>query len=114
MFSVKMKCCVLPVFTECSTLIPRLPTGRSGIRIPAGSEIFFLHQTSRVALGPTWPLFRRKRGLSLGAKRPRLEADHSFSSSAEDKNERSCIPFLPYILWRLGADCREMFISDAP
>jgi len=36
MFSVQMKCWVLSVFTGCSTIIPRLPTGRSGIRISAG------------------------------------------------------------------------------
>jgi hypothetical protein len=55
-----------------------------------GLAIFLFTAVSRAALGPTQPPIQWAPGaLSLGVKRPRCEADHSPTSSAEVKSEWS-------------------------
>jgi hypothetical protein len=55
-----------------------------------GLGIFLFTTVSRTALGPTQPHNQWvPEALSLGVKRPRREADHSPSFSAEVKNEWS-------------------------
>jgi hypothetical protein len=100
------------MFAGCSTLIPKLPTGRSGIRIPAGKRFFSF--TKRL----DWPsdspslLFRGQREFSLGAKRPGLEADNSSSSSAEDKNDWNYTPIPPlYVMACTGRMSRDVYFG---
>jgi hypothetical protein len=58
----------------------------SRVRFPAGLGIFLFTTASRTALGPTQPPIQWvPAALSLGVKRPGLEADHSPPSSAEVK-----------------------------
>jgi hypothetical protein len=56
------------------------------VRFPAGMRIFLLTTAFRTVLGSTQPPIQWVPGaLSLGVKRPRGEADHSPTSSAEVK-----------------------------
>jgi hypothetical protein len=56
-----------------------------------GLGIFLFTTASRTALGPTQPPIQWVSGaLSLGVKRPGLEADNSLPSRAEVKNEWDC------------------------
>jgi hypothetical protein len=55
----------------------------SRVRFPGRLGIFLFITASRTALGPTQPPIEWVQGaLSLGVKRPGLEAHHSFPSSA--------------------------------
>jgi hypothetical protein len=61
-----------------------------GFESRQGLEIFIFTTVSRPVLGRTQPPIQWVLGaLSLGVKLPGREADHSPSSSAEVKNERS-------------------------
>jgi hypothetical protein len=66
----------------------------TGVRLPAGSGIYFLFTAkSRAALGPTqFPVL-----WVLWLKRPRLEADHSSSTGAENTNAWSYISTPQYV-----------------
>jgi hypothetical protein len=52
----------------------------------AGLGIFLFTTASRLALGPTVFYPMGNRTLSLGAKRPEREADHSIPSGAKVRN----------------------------
>jgi hypothetical protein len=76
----------------------------SRVRFPAGTGNFLFTIASRTALGPTQPPIQWVPGaLSVGAKRPGREADHSPPSSAEVKNTWSynSIPQYVFMAWCL-------------
>jgi hypothetical protein len=62
----------------------------AGVGFPAGEKYFLFCTGSRPALGLTQPPIQLVPGaLSLGAKRPGRESDHSSGSSAEIKYDGS-------------------------
>jgi hypothetical protein len=70
----------------------------SVVRFPVELEIFLFTTVSRTVLGPTQPPIQRlTAALSLGAKRPRREPDHSPPTSAEVKNDWSYTSTPQYI-----------------
>jgi hypothetical protein len=71
------------------------------LRFPAGQEFFLVSTASRPALGLTqFPVQWMSGALSVGAKQPGCEADHSPPSSAEVKNGGAIPPFPHMSLWR--------------
>jgi hypothetical protein len=80
--------------------VTRLQAGRSDIRTPAETKLFFfLLRTCRRVLGPTQPPIQWVMGLSFGCNATQREGNHSPPSSAKDKMSGSipsyCVSYKP-------------------
>lgn len=67
-------------------LISRLRTGSSGVRIPAGQEIFPFSNASRQAMGSYQPSVHWAPGFFVGVEQPMRDDDDLLLSSAEVEN----------------------------
>ena len=97
-------------FTFTFDIATTLRTGRSGVRVQVGSEIFLFSKTfSRPAVGPSRPTNHWVPGSVSRVNRPRRVVDRSLMSSAEVKNEWSYTSFPPI---RLHEDPRLLGCGD--
>jgi hypothetical protein len=74
--------------------------------------IFLFTTVSRLALGPTQPIYWEPGALSLAVKRPERESDHSPPSSAEVKNAWSYTSTHPvaFIAWYSVKAQRQLYL----
>ena len=92
------------------SVVARLLTGGSEVRIPAGEDDFLFSETSIPSLGPTLPPVQWQPLLFTGIKRPGRDVDLSPRYSAVDKRERICTSIPPYVLsWRVDRDICPFF-----
>jgi len=84
------------------SMVTRFRAGRSGMRVSVGVRSFYIVQNVRPALGP--PSLGGYRCFIQGIMQPGRDVDHSPPSSAEFKNEWSCISSSPVCLYGLQWD----------
>ena len=91
------------------SMVTRFRAGRSGMRVSVGVRSFYIVQNVRPALGP--PSLGGYRCFIQGIMQPGRDVDHSPPSSAEFKNEWSCISSSPVCLYGLQWDNFTFFFS---
>ena len=92
----------------------KLQAGHSCVRIPAGvKDFFFFTKTPRPCLGLTPMLFNGYRSCFLGVKRARAWIRPLTTSSAEIKNDWSCISSPPACFHEMERDGFTIFFNSS-
>jgi hypothetical protein len=86
------------------SIVTRLRNKRFGVRIPVETRLFSSPKLPDRLWGPPSFVFNDHRRSFQEVKRPGREANHSPPSSAEVKNEWSCVYTLPVYLNGVGRD----------